>query len=203
MTHPIHMHGHTYFIAKIGYPEYNENGTIKAPNKDLTVPKCGPAEWSESAPGKISVDSFTVRKDVIIVPAGGYVVLQFLTDNPGYWFMHCHIDEHLNRGMALAIGENPSCASTPPSPLFNETDEFCFSVDTFKAKEEEAIGECQDANPKAAPSPGRVPTTTASSLFAKIVRFYNGIGFPSFDICMDYSYMKILWTAMNFISDFI
>ena len=99
ITHPIHMHGHTYFIAKIGYPEYYENGTIKAPNKDLTVPPCGPAKWSDGTPGGIFVNSTTVRKDVVIVPAGGYVVLEFITDNPGYWFMHCHIDEHLNRGI--------------------------------------------------------------------------------------------------------
>ena len=134
-THPIHMHGHTYFIAKIGYPEYYKNGTIRAPNKDLNVPACGPASWRHGTPGGISVNSTTVRKDVIIVPAGGYVVFHLITNNPGYWFMHCHIDEHLNRGMAIAVGENPECASTPPAPLFNETEEFCFSVETFAKKE--------------------------------------------------------------------
>jgi hypothetical protein len=161
VTHPIHMHGHTYFIAKIGYPEYYENGTIKAPNKDLTVPSCGPAEWNGVTPEGISVNSTTVRKDVIIVPAGGYVVLQFITDNPGYWFMHCHIDEHLNRGMAIAIGENPTCASTPPAPLFNETDEFCFSVGTFIRKELEENGVCRVNNPTT-PSPTTPSPTTPS-----------------------------------------
>ena len=79
-THPIHMHGHTYFIAKIGYPKYYKNGTIRAPNIDLN----GPASWRNGTPDGIYVNSTTVRKDVIIAPAGGYVVFHLITDNPGY-----------------------------------------------------------------------------------------------------------------------
>ena len=154
ITHPIHMHGHTYYIAMIGYPEYYENGTIKASNKDLTVPTCGPAEWSGDTPEGISVNSSTVRKDVIIVPAG----LQFIADNRGYWFMHCHIDEHLNRGMAIAIGENPECASSPPDGLFNETNEFCFTVGTFRKKELENNADC--------PSSRHISIISVASLFA-------------------------------------
>jgi hypothetical protein len=135
ITHPIHMHGHSYFIAKIGYPEYNESGRITAPNKDLKLPSCGHATWSDGTPGGIVVNSTTVRKDVIIVPAGGYVVIHLLQKNPGWWFMHCHIDYHLNHGMAIAIGENPTMASTPPDPLYNVTEEFCFTLQTFLIKE--------------------------------------------------------------------
>jgi hypothetical protein len=49
--------------------------------------------------------------------------------------MHCHIDYHLNHGMAIAIGENPTMASTPPEPLYNVTEEFCFTLQTFLIKE--------------------------------------------------------------------
>lgn len=136
-THPIHMHGHTYFVAKIGYPEYYPNGSIKAPNKDVHLPSCGAGKWRDGPPEDIIVNSTTVRKDVVIVPAGGYVVIHFITNNPGYWFMHCHIDEHLNKGMAIAIGEKPSYASKGPKPLYHETNEFCFTVDTFIKNEAE------------------------------------------------------------------
>lgn len=167
-THPIHMHGHTYFIAKIAYPEYFPNGTIKAPNKDLSVPSCGPPSWSAGTPQGITVDSTTVRKDVIIVPAGGYVVFHFITDNPGYWFMHCHIDKHLNDGMAIAVGENPTCASTPLDSLFNETSEFCFSVATFLQKELENNAPCHEAQKNTkTPSPGH--TTRHNSLFVHML----------------------------------
>lgn len=26
-----------------------------------------------------------------MLPAGGYLVMAFITDNPGAWLMHCHI----------------------------------------------------------------------------------------------------------------
>lgn len=31
------------------------------------------------------------RRDVAIMPASGYLVFAFETDNPGAWLMHCHI----------------------------------------------------------------------------------------------------------------
>ena len=65
--------------------------SCNAPNKDLIVPACGPAAWSDGTPGEISVSSTAVRKDVIIIPARGYVVFHFIADNTRYWFMCCHI----------------------------------------------------------------------------------------------------------------
>ena len=135
ITHPIHMHGHTYFIAKIQYPEYHENGTIKERNNDLKASVCAPAKWTNGTPGGISVTSTTVRKDTVMVPAGGYVVIHFFQDNPGYWFMHCHVDWHLNDGMAIALVVNPERVSTPPNLLDRDTKDFCFSVETFLSKE--------------------------------------------------------------------
>lgn len=135
VTHPIHMHGHSYFIAKIGYPEYYRNGTIKAPNTDLHIPDCGPASWKNGTPSGIHVGGTTVRKDTVIVPAGGYVAIHFFQNDPGWWFMHCHIDYHLNGGMAIAVAENYQRASTPPEQLFTDTNNFCFTLQEFLDKE--------------------------------------------------------------------
>jgi hypothetical protein len=33
------------------------------------------------------------------------VVVAFLANNPGYWFLHCHIERHLIDGMAVLIRE--------------------------------------------------------------------------------------------------
>ena len=135
-THPIHMHGHSFFVSKIGYPTYDENGEIVSVNEDLTVPECGPPEWTYNVqPEGIRVDSETVRKDVIIVPAGGYVVVEFLADNPGWWFMHCHIDFHLARGMGIVIGELPECQNASPQGLTNQTSQFCYDVRAFLESE--------------------------------------------------------------------
>ncbi|KAB5588450.1 Laccase [Ceratobasidium theobromae] len=46
------------------------------------------------------------RRDVVRVGGTG-VVLRFRTDNPGPWFVHCHIDWHLEAGLALVFAEAP------------------------------------------------------------------------------------------------
>ncbi|XP_028396788.1 laccase-like [Dendronephthya gigantea] len=137
VTHPIHLHGHSFWVTKIAYPSYYLNGTIKAVNDDIDVPSCGHGHWKNNIqPHGLRVDQTTIRKDVIIVPAGGYVVIEFLATNPGWWFMHCHIDPHLLRGMAIAVGEDVHCQNPPPRGL-NQTNipEFCWTVNDFKEKE--------------------------------------------------------------------
>ena len=37
--------------------------------------------------------------------AGGYVIVAFVADNPGYWFLHCHIEVHQLEGLAVIIQE--------------------------------------------------------------------------------------------------
>ncbi|KAJ7062590.1 laccase 17 [Mycena amicta] len=46
------------------------------------------------------------RRDVIGVDSGG-VVIRFRSDNPGPWFLHCHIDWHLEAGLAVVFAEDP------------------------------------------------------------------------------------------------
>ena len=124
VTHPIHLHGHSFFVAKIGYPKYNCQGYIEKENEDLTIPECGPGHWTNNKAPEISINATTVRKDVIIVPAGGYVVIEFLADNPGWWFLHCHIDGHLIAGMGVAINELPECNSGPLNRYFSAEDSY-------------------------------------------------------------------------------
>ncbi|KAF8753830.1 multicopper oxidase family [Rhizoctonia solani] len=47
------------------------------------------------------------RRDVVRVSSTG-VILRFRTDNPGPWFVHCHIDWHLEAGLAVVFAEAPS-----------------------------------------------------------------------------------------------
>ncbi|KAJ6596228.1 laccase 17 [Mycena vulgaris] len=46
------------------------------------------------------------RRDVVGVEAGG-VIIRFRADNPGPWFLHCHIDWHLEAGLAVVFAESP------------------------------------------------------------------------------------------------
>lgn len=45
------------------------------------------------------------RRDVALLPSGGYLVIAFKADNPGSWLLHCHIAWHASSGLALQIME--------------------------------------------------------------------------------------------------
>ena len=107
-AHPIHLHGHSFHVVKVGYGSYSEDNRLMSPTKDI---ECGmpclkaPTWANETIPNDITITNKTIRKDTVIVPAGGYVVIDFIADNPGYWFLHCHIEPHQLEGMALVINE--------------------------------------------------------------------------------------------------
>jgi multicopper oxidase len=42
-------------------------------------------------------------KDSVNVPALSDLVVQWVADNPGRWFFHCHIEWHMATGMARVI----------------------------------------------------------------------------------------------------
>lgn len=45
------------------------------------------------------------RRDVALLPAGGFLIIAFKADNPGSWLLHCHIAWHASSGLALQILE--------------------------------------------------------------------------------------------------
>ena len=93
-AHPIHLHGHTFHVVDIGYPTYDpDTGFVSEHNRYTNR--------------QHTITDYTIRKDTVIIPAGGWVVINFLSDNPGYWFMHCHIEVHQVQGMAVIINEAP------------------------------------------------------------------------------------------------
>jgi FtsP/CotA-like multicopper oxidase with cupredoxin domain len=49
-----------------------------------------------------------VWKDTVLVPVGSTVVILMDASNPGTWFAHCHIAEHLDTGMKMTFTVGPS-----------------------------------------------------------------------------------------------
>ena len=111
----------------IGYGEYNATtGKMKhSPDINCGVGLCVDPAWANGIPQGVSnrtangrVVSSAIRKDTVIIPAGGYVVVAFQADNPGYWIMHCHIEEHLLNGMAVVLQEySPGQQWSPPDGM--------------------------------------------------------------------------------------
>ena len=55
---------------------------------------------SFNIPGSVLRDTFTTPA-VLFEPA--WVVMRYHVVNPGAWLLHCHIQTHLDGGMAMAI----------------------------------------------------------------------------------------------------
>ncbi|TBU24294.1 laccase [Dichomitus squalens] len=86
--HPFHLHGHAFAVVRsAGSSEYNYDNPV----------------WRDTvSTGISSSDNVTIR---------------FQTDNPGPWFLHCHIDFHLDAGFAVVLAEDiPDVASANPVP---------------------------------------------------------------------------------------
>ena len=82
VPHPIHLHGHDFFVLAQGTGTYNDTVSLKLDNPP--------------------------RRDTAMLPASGYLALAFQTDNPGVWLMHCHIGWHTSEGLALQWVERES-----------------------------------------------------------------------------------------------
>ena len=135
-AHPIHLHGHSFHVVKVGYGSYDDDSNrIQSPSPDLScdAPCLTAPKWANGNAPDITITSTTIRKDTVIVPAGGYVVIDFIADNPGYWFLHCHIEPHQLEGMALVINELQAKQNPPPDGLPTCGD-FNWTTEEFNKK---------------------------------------------------------------------
>jgi hypothetical protein len=86
IKYKIHLHGHDFAIL-----QQNE---------------------VDAFPGNLNLKTDNPpRRDVVLLPSGGYVVLAFKTDNPGTWLVHCHIARHAGEGLAMQIMERQKSAA--------------------------------------------------------------------------------------------
>ena len=126
-AHPVHLHGHYFYVVKMGYPDYTTDDVFELANDDIQcitsnsepcldnfitvhiqndVIKQALRWRNMTRPLGLDIPNkrFT-RKDTVIVPYGGYTVIRFIVDNPGWWFLHCHIEIHQLEGMAAVVAE--------------------------------------------------------------------------------------------------
>ncbi|KAJ5390737.1 CAZyme family AA1 [Penicillium cataractarum] len=78
VAHPIHLHGHDFFILAQGVNPWD---------------------------GKTLSHANPPRRDTAMLESSGYLLIAFETDNPGAWLMHCHIGWHTSEGFALQFIE--------------------------------------------------------------------------------------------------
>ncbi|EOX91056.1 Multicopper oxidase [Theobroma cacao] len=95
-SHPFHLHGYNFFVVGTGIGNFD-------PVKD-------PAKYNLVDP---------VERNTVGVPTGGWTAIRFRADNPGVWFMHCHLELHTGWGlkMAFVVEDGPGAdQSILPAP---------------------------------------------------------------------------------------
>nr|GMC90047.1 laccase-17-like [Ipomoea batatas] len=94
-SHPLHLHGFNFFVVGQGFGNFDQTKDPK--NFNLVDP---------------------VERNTVGVPSGGWVAIRFLADNPGVWFMHCHLEVHTSWGLKMAWlvldGKLPNQKLLPP-----------------------------------------------------------------------------------------
>ncbi|XP_053620154.1 uncharacterized protein LOC128680776 [Plodia interpunctella] len=120
-NHPFHLHGHSFRV--VGLRRLANETTIEEVKA-----------FDEAGLLKRNLKNPPI-KDTVTVPDGGYTVLRFKADNPGYWLFHCHIEFHVEVGMALVfkVGDHkdmvpvprdfPTCGSYIPDNMLEHATE--------------------------------------------------------------------------------
>ncbi|KAK9124418.1 hypothetical protein Sjap_014020 [Stephania japonica] len=94
-SHPVHLHGFNFFQVGRGLGNFDAKNDPKKFN--LVDP---------------------IERNTIGVPAGGWIAIRFIANNPGVWFLHCHFEVHTSWGLKMAFvvdnGEGPNESLVPP-----------------------------------------------------------------------------------------
>ncbi|KAF8075336.1 laccase [Lyophyllum atratum] len=99
--HPFHLHGHSFHVVRSG-----DSATYNYRNP--------------------------VRRDTVNTGlADGNATIRFVTDNTGPWFLHCHIDWHLELGLAVVFAEDIQGTSAKIDPP-QSWDKLCPKYNTLK-----------------------------------------------------------------------
>lgn len=99
--HPIHLHGHSFDVVQSA-----GNSTLNYMNP--------------------------VRRDVVSAGVPGQqVVIRWVTDNSGPWFLYCHIDWHLEAGLAVVMAESPSDTRAHLDHAPDAWDQLCPTFDSL------------------------------------------------------------------------
>lgn len=87
IAHPMHIHGHTFWVVAEGVGEWD--GVVTHPEnpqrRDTHL-----LDWGYPSPGKPS-----------------YMVIDFLANNPGVWPFHCHVAWHVSDGLSMNVMTRP------------------------------------------------------------------------------------------------
>ncbi|KAG6855580.1 hypothetical protein H0H87_000662 [Tephrocybe sp. NHM501043] len=113
--HPYHLHGHSFWVIK---------------NADSDV-----YNWVNPP-----------KRDVVSTGLdGNLTVIRFFTDNAGPWFLHCHIDWHIELGLAIVFAEDVEHTAEHLEPIPQSFKDLCPAYSAFNP--DEALLNVTEAHP--------------------------------------------------------
>ncbi|KII83064.1 hypothetical protein PLICRDRAFT_180758 [Plicaturopsis crispa FD-325 SS-3] len=94
--HPYHLHGHTFSV----------------------IQSAGSNKPNYATP---------VRRDVVSggATSADNLIIRFVTDNSGPWFLHCHLDWHLELGMGMVFAEDTAGTAAHIDPIPSAWNDLC------------------------------------------------------------------------------
>jgi len=81
--HPFHLHGHQFQI--------------------IERPTSNSGNWA----GTGAVPAAPIRRDTVAVYPNSYAVLRIISNNPGVFLFHCHVEWHVEMGLTATLIEAP------------------------------------------------------------------------------------------------
>lgn len=92
--HPMHIHGHQPQIITKQPNLYSTAAATRYPvNNDTVI-----ADGNSAIPP---------RRDTWLLAPNGQTRVRFAADNPGVWFLHCHMEWHMSAGLLATFIEAP------------------------------------------------------------------------------------------------
>ncbi|GAB4813292.1 hypothetical protein N2152v2_000338 [Parachlorella kessleri] len=92
LQHPFHLHGHHFWVIGAGIGNYDASTAV------------------------FNVADPPLR-DTVTVAKGGWAAFRFLANNPGVWFLHCHIWWHQYMGQIVTFVEAANEIGAAPAGL--------------------------------------------------------------------------------------
>ena len=129
--HPFHLHGVSHLPPP--RPPFTHMWlaltlSLSPQHAFAVVRSAGSTEYNYDNP---------VWRDTVSTGAvnGDNVTIRFQTDNPGPWFLHCHIDFHLKTGFAVVLAEDvPDIQYANPVP--QEWSNLCPTYDALSVDDQ-------------------------------------------------------------------
>ncbi|KDP25953.1 hypothetical protein JCGZ_23040 [Jatropha curcas] len=94
-NHPMHLHGYSFYVVGTGSGNFNN--------------KTDPKSYNLIDPPLVNT---------VGVPKNGWTAIRFIANNPGVWFIHCHLERHASWGMdtVLIVKNGKTKATSIRSP---------------------------------------------------------------------------------------